>query len=213
MSNIHPSGITLAANDLAKRFNREWIFRKFTYTFLPNNTYAIKGPNGSGKSTLLQILWGQSPPTSGKVTYHEAEREVEGEKIFQTISIATPYMDLIDEFTLSEQLDLHFKLKRIRDGFTKEGLLEKMYLTNARDKQIGNFSSGMRQRLKIALAFFTESQMIFLDEPGTNLDRQAFDWYLSLLESFQSKSLIFIASNNPDEYPMVNNTIDIMAYK
>jgi ABC-type multidrug transport system ATPase subunit len=213
MSSIHSSGITLTANDLAKRFNREWIFRRLTYTFLPNSTYAIKGPNGSGKSTLLQILWGQSPPTSGTLHFQNGETQLELENIYKSISIATPYMDLIDEFTLMEQLDLHFKVKSIRGELTKDALLEKMYLTNARNKQIGNFSSGMRQRLKLALAFFTQADLIFLDEPGTNLDRQAFEWYLRLLETFHSKCLIFIASNNPDEYPVVTGTIDIMNYK
>ena len=98
------------------------------------------------------------------------------EDIYKRISIATPYMDLIDEFTLEELVQFHFKLKRLRDGLTPEAVVEKMSLQNARKKQIGNLSSGMRQRVKLGLAFSAEADIVFLDEPGTNLDKTAFQW-------------------------------------
>jgi len=197
-SNHH---FSIKVSDLSKRFNREWIFKDLSYTFDSGNTYAITGPNGSGKSTLMQVLWGQSLPTAGTLQYSAENGEVEVTEVFRHIAIATPYMDLIDEFTLDEQLDFHFKIKTIRTGFTIQDLPDIMYLGSSRNKQIGNFSSGMRQRLKLALAFYTQAEVIFLDEPGTNLDKQAFQWYLNQLEKVQPFSLIIIASNNPEEYP------------
>ena len=133
--------------------------------------------------------------------YFIESNEVEITEVFRHIAIATPYMDLIDEFTLDEQLDFHFKIKTIRAGFAIGDLPEIMYLGSSRNKQIGNFSSGMRQRLKLALAFYTQAEVIFLDEPGTNLDKQAFHWYLNQLQKVQPLSLIIIASNNPEEHP------------
>jgi ABC-type multidrug transport system ATPase subunit len=205
--------ITITTNGLGKRFNREWIFRKFNYSFEPEKIYAVTGPNGSGKSTLMQVLWGQSLPTSGTIVYHVNGNEIPVTEIFNHVSIATPYMDLIDEFTLQEQIDFHFKIKEVRDGFRRDELPEIMYLHAARKKQIGNFSSGMRQRLKLGLAFYTKADIIFLDEPGTNLDKQAFNWYLEQLQIIKPTTLIIIASNNPEEYPEAFQMINISDFK
>jgi len=122
-------------------------------------------------------------------------------------------MDLIEEFTLMEHLQFHFSMKPIRKGLTIEAALERMYLAAAHDKHISNFSSGMKQRLKLALAFFTQADILFLDEPGTNLDRQAFDWYLRQLNDVAPGCTIFIASNQEAEYPLNAQKIDITRYK
>jgi ABC-type multidrug transport system ATPase subunit len=208
-----PNVFSIKTENLSKRFNREWIFRDFNYTFTSGNTYAITGPNGSGKSTLLQVLWGQMPQSSGEIAYANQEKNVAMEDVHKHISIATPYMDLIDEFTLLEQLQFHFKLRRSYKDMNIEELLKFMYLESARDKYISNFSSGMKQRVKLALAFFTEADVIFLDEPGTNLDKQAFDWYLKYLQEVKTNKLIFIASNQPSEYTNDAVKIDILGYK
>jgi ABC-type multidrug transport system ATPase subunit len=194
------NGLTLSAKNLSKRFNREWIFRDLSFDFTSGNTYAITGPNGSGKSTLLQVLWGQVPQTSGHISYQKGNRKILVEDINTHISIATPYMDLIDEFTLEEQLKFHFRLKPIRSGITVSDLMQILYLEHARDKFIGNFSSGMKQRVKLGLAFYTQADMLFLDEPGTNLDARAFEWYLMEFKKIPP-GCVFIASNNAAEYP------------
>lgn len=194
------SPFRIAADALSKRYNREWIFRNLTYEFQAG-TYAITGPNGSGKSTLLQVLWGQVPPTSGTLQYRRGASTLPVDEVYQHVAIATPYMDLIDEFTLAEMVRFHFSLKPIRPGVTPEELPTLIRLEDARDKQLINFSSGMRQRLKLALAFYTQADVYFLDEPGTNLDSKAFDWYRSQLPTLPAHAIVIIASNNPDEYP------------
>jgi ABC-type multidrug transport system ATPase subunit len=209
----NPTPCTITVQDLSKRFNREWIFRHLDYQFISGNTYAITGPNGSGKSTLLQVLWGQIPQSSGTIHYKKGASEISADAIFRHISIATPYMDLVEEFSLAEMLNFHFKLKKLRPGYTTEDLPEIMYLEDAREKQLTNFSSGMKQRLKLAMAFYTDADIYFLDEPGTNLDRRAFDWYLTELSKLPSEALVFIASNNPQEYPPEANSLAITDFK
>lgn len=206
------SNLTLAASQLGKRFKREWIFRNFTYQF-KSGVYAVTGPNGSGKSTLLQTLWGQLLPSTGSVAYEINSKTVDIEEAYKHLAIATPYMDLIDEFTLEEQIKFHFTLKISRNKLSVDEIIGKMMLDNAREKFIGNFSSGMKQRVKLGLAFFTQAQAIFLDEPGTNLDHQAFDWYQQQLASLPNDCLVFIASNQPSEYPASAQIIDIMDFK
>jgi ABC-type multidrug transport system ATPase subunit len=205
--------LTISVNNLSKRFNREWIFRDLTYQFLPGNTYAITGPNGSGKSTLLQVIWGQVPQSAGSINYSNGSAQIPIEECFRYLSIATPYMDLIEEFTLIEMIEFHFKLKKIRPGFSSGKILETLYMQEARDKPLGNFSSGMKQRAKLALAMYTDSQAFFFDEPGTNLDQRAMEWYTNQLALLPRDAIIFIASNDAREYPGSSNVLKITDYK
>jgi ABC-type multidrug transport system ATPase subunit len=203
----------ITAEKLGKRFNREWVFRNFDFRFDQGNTYAITGPNGSGKSTLLQILWGQLPQSSGLVKYELNGKEISVTEIFRHLSIATPYMDLIDEFTLIEMVQFHFKFKKIRGNYSAEELIPRMELSHARDKHLSNFSSGMKQRLKLALAFYSDTNLIFLDEPSTNLDKKSMGWYLENLLGLPKTCTVFIASNQEHEYPADSIKLDIMGFK
>lgn len=207
------NGLTITVSHLSKRFNREWIFNDVSHQFLSGNTYAITGPNGSGKSTFLQVIWGQVPQSSGTILFKKGSTDIAIEECFRHLSIATPYMDLIEEFTLAEMLRFHFKLKKIRAGHSIEDLLHIMYLEDAHEKQLINFSSGMKQRVKLALAFYTDAEIFFLDEPGTNLDSHAFEWYIHELSLLPKKAMIFIASNDPSEYPAAATIFNLMDFK
>jgi ABC-type multidrug transport system ATPase subunit len=198
----------IVAENLGKRFNREWIFRNFSFTLEPGKTFAITGPNGSGKSTLSQVLWGQVPPTVGTLKYYDNDRVVDD--IFRHVSIAAPYMDLIEEFTLEESIRFHFKFKA--PAIPIDSMIDAIELGPSSDKKIGMFSSGMKQRLKLALAFYSQTPFLFLDEPTTNLDKDAIAWYHDNLAR-QSGRGVVIASNQEDEYPSNAVKIDLSAYK
>ena len=204
--------MTLSTENLGKRYNHEWIFRNFNYTFQPG-VYAITGPNGSGKSTLLHVLWGQLPATAGSIAYKLDEKNIPVEDIYHDLAIAAPYMELIEEFTLQEILKFHFAFKKIRDSKTLEELADMLELAHARNKRISHFSSGMKQRLKLGLAFFSDVPAIFLDEPTTNLDKQAVSWYWKYLAPLTAKSLVFIGSNLENEYPPNSIKINLLDYK
>jgi ABC-type multidrug transport system ATPase subunit len=190
----------LITEALSKRFNREWIFRNFNFQFKAGGKYVFTGPNGSGKSTMLQVLWGQTPQSSGVLKYQIDGKSLSVDDLSQHISIVAPYMDLIEEFTLVEQLEFHFKLKKIRTGISIPDLLDVMYLGQSRNKFISNFSSGMKQRLKLALAFYSQCNLLFIDEPGTNLDEIAFQWYKDQLQLIPQNVTIVMASNNTLEF-------------
>jgi ABC-type multidrug transport system ATPase subunit len=203
----------IIVKNLSKRFNREWIFKDLTFQFSSPKTYALIGPNGSGKSTLLQILWGQMLASQGSIAYENNGIELPNDQVYKNIAVATPYMDLIDEFTLLEMVQFHFRFKRIRNKLTVEELLDLFELRHASDKMISNFSSGMKQRLKLGLAFYSEADSLFLDEPTTNLDRKSIDWYHRHLEQLPEKTLVLIASNQEHEYPENAEKVDILTYK
>jgi ABC-type multidrug transport system, ATPase component len=203
----------IKTHNLGKKFNRDWIFRNLTYEFVNGTPYALLGPNGSGKSTLIQILWGQMPSSAGTIEYSNANGVIPVSDIFKSLAIAAPYMDLIDEFTLEEMVNFHFKFKTTRNGFSTQDIIGKMELGHAREKTISKFSSGMKQRVKLGLAFSSQAEIIFLDEPGTNLDKKSFGWYLENLNAIQSETLVFIASNHEQEYPSNSLKINILDYK
>ena len=202
----------LEAVNLGKRFNTEWIFRKLEFSFEPGNVYAVVGPNGSGKSTLLKILWGQLPPTTGEVRLNINGALVPASDCYQYTAIATPYMDLIEEFTLFEMIAFHFKFKKVIKNLKTDEIIARLELEGAANKHIGSFSSGMKQRLKLGLAFFSDTPLLFLDEPSTNLDESANRWYHALLSQAGSRATI-IASNQADEYPANAIKLNIMAFR
>jgi len=202
----------IEAKDLSKRFNREWIFKNLNFQFTENR-YAIVGPNGSGKSTLLQILWGQMLPSKGELSYSINNTIITADEVFKHVAIATPYLELIDEFTLTEMVDFHFHFKKPRHQKNTQELLELFELSHAHDKTIANFSSGMRQRLKLGLAFYSQTEFLFLDEPTTNLDKKAIAWYQQHLAGISAETMVIIASNREHEYPATAVKLDILDYK
>lgn len=198
--------------NLGRRFNREWIFRDINHVFSKGQQYAILGPNGSGKSTLLSVLLGNLTPSEGKLIYKD-HKEVLPENIFSSISLAAPYLDLIEEFTLQETIDFHFKFKNYQKDFDAAAVLDLLALSKAEDKPLKYFSSGMKQRTKLALAFCTDTPILVLDEPTSNLDTQGTDWYLNLVEKFTSDRLVLVGSNQNYEYEFCNYKLNISDYK
>jgi ABC-type multidrug transport system ATPase subunit len=205
--------MTVAVSNLGKRFNREWIFRGLTMEFTAGNIYAITGPNGSGKSTLMQVLWGQVPPSEGKLEFTTEAGTIPIEEAFNQLTLAAPYMDLLEEFTLREHLNFHFQLKQMTAGDSIDGLLHKLELEIAADKPIKQFSSGMKQRVKLGLALFSQSKAVFLDEPTTNLDEAAAAWYRNHLARIAPEKLVFIATNQPSDYPVGTTLLNLANLK
>lgn len=197
---------------LGRRFNKEWIFKEISYIFAQGNQYAILGPNGSGKSTLLSVILGSLTPSEGKISYL-ASKEILPEHIFSHISLAAPYLDLVEEFTLQETIDFHFKFKKYQYGLDADAVLEVLALSKAQDKPLKYFSSGMKQRTKLALAFCADTPILALDEPTSNLDVQGTDWYLELIGKYTKDRMVFVGSNQVHEYEFCTEQLNILDYK
>src|ERR1700744_2954175 len=110
----------ITLKNIVLRFNRDWIFRNIDYSFASGETYAILGPNGSGKSTLLQVLNGSLGPSTGKINYSYNDAPLAVDAVFKQVSLAAPYLELIEEFTMDEMTEFHFKFKSYRPGMTKD---------------------------------------------------------------------------------------------
>jgi ABC-type multidrug transport system ATPase subunit len=196
-----------------KKYNREWIFRGLSCTFTAGKKYAITGPNGSGKSTLLQTIAGSTVLSEGSIEYRLDDKILAPENAFTRLSICAPYLTLIEEMTALEFLAFHESFKSFMPGITPSAILEIIELTSAANKQIRYFSSGMKQRIKLAQAIFSEVPVLFLDEPCTNLDETGYALYQSLIQNYASHKLIIVSSNDKAEYHFCEEVIDIKKYK
>lgn len=205
--------LTIKAEQLGKKYRKEWIFRRVDLTLTAGTSYTFVGPNGSGKSTLLQLLTGNLPISEGKITYTLNGTVLESEHWFRQVSIAAPYLELVEELTLDELLVFHQTFKPFKAGLTSEAVAERLLLSHARHKEIKFFSSGMKQRVKLGLAFFSDAPVVILDEPTSNLDRQGAAWYHDQVRQLTPDQLLLIGSNQPEEYDFCPNVLDVMQWK
>jgi len=134
-----------------KKYNREWIFRGLSHTFIAGKKYAITGPNGSGKSTLLQTIAGSTALSEGSILYSVAGNDLAPENAFTQLSICAPYLTLIEEMTALEFLAFHESFKSFMPGITPSTILETIGLTDAANKQIRYYSSGMKQLCTLSI--------------------------------------------------------------
>lgn len=197
---------------IGRRFNREWIFRGIDFSFESGGSYAVLGPNGAGKSTLLQLIAGSLGSSEGNIHYYNAAK-IADESVYRQISIATPYLEMIEEFTLSEMIDFHFSFKSCRDKLDKKSIINILGFEKSKNKALKYFSSGMKQRTKLALAFCSDTPVLLLDEPTANLDQQGIDWYKDLVQHFTPDRTIIVCSNQPHEYDFCSSALNVMAYK
>ena len=201
----------ITLSNTGKRYNREWIFRHIDYSFLGGKKYAITGANGSGKSTLLQVIAGALTHNEGTVAMTLGNITVVEENVFRNIAIAAPYLELIEEMTANEFLAFHHQFKPL--SATKEEILFTLNLQKAAGKHIRYYSSGMKQRLKLAQAFYCTSPVLLLDEPTTNLDADGIALYQQLIAQCTQNKLVIISSNDLQEYAFCEEVIEIAQYK
>jgi ABC-2 type transport system ATP-binding protein len=223
--------------DAGKRFNRDWIFRHLNYEFSSQHHYAITGPNGSGKSTLLQIIAGAIGISEGSIRYEHTSTapspssptpsqrstapsppsvqaaEIPPDQAYRYLSLSAPYLELIEEMTSTEFLRFHQSFKPFLPSMSLPAIIDAVGLAAAAHKQIRFFSSGMKQRIKLAQALFTDTPIVLLDEPCTNLDADGIRLYQHLISEHTGGRLVIVSSNDPQEYDFCDKVINITEFK
>lgn len=205
--------MTISLSDAGKRYNRDWIFRHLTYQFEAGKSYAITGPNGSGKSTLLQVLSGNTMTNEGKIEWQLNGKVLADEKVYNHVSICAPYLELIEEMTLSEFLLFHSSFKPFLSGISMADIVDITGLAKAVNKQIRYYSSGMKQRVKLAQCIFSDTSLVLLDEPCTNLDAAGIELYHRLIATYCQNRMVVVSSNDEVEFSFCQAIINISDYK
>lgn len=204
-------------SNAGKRFNREWIFRRVDLEFNSSFSYAITGPNGSGKSTLLQCIGGMLQVSEGKIKFEEELADGSNlsadENIYRQISFCAPYLDVIEEMSFLEFLHFHNRFKTFIKNFSAAQIIEEVGLESAAEKQIRFYSSGMKQRVKLAQAIFSNTAIVLLDEPCSNLDTKGIELYHSLIEKYCRERLVIVCSNDEVEYSFCETKISVANFK
>ena len=203
----------ICLNQIAKRYQQNWIFKDLSLDIPSGTSLAILGNNGSGKSSLLRIIAAMQTATKGSITYTHNQQNIDSNSLYKQLSYAAVGMQLIEEFTLSELLSFHFSFKKSIHQLTVAEIISILDMKNVQSKLVGDFSSGMKQRIKLAQAIFSDVPVLFLDEPCTNLDETGYALYQSLIQDYASHKLIIVSSNDKAEYHFCEEVIDIKNYK
>lgn len=202
--------LQIELQDISKKYSNHFILKDFSYKFSSGNSYAVLGSNGSGKSTLIKLLSGLHSATEGTINFKRNEKAVPSDQVFNYVSLAAPWSDVVEDFTLRECISFQYKFRKILDGITVKEIISISGLETSADKFINQYSSGMKQRVRVLLAFFTQSDLLLLDEPTSNLDAAGKQWYRRLIEKYSDNRLIIVASNHlPEEYDFCKEVIEL----
>ena len=212
---MRENSLSIKLEKISKRFLSEWIFRNISLEIIPRQKIAVLGQNGSGKSTFLQSVASYQTLTSGSVEYYLNNKSVDASFHYKHLSIATPYMELIEDMTFIESIEHQKIFKPFLPELSIPEIIEISGLEkkNAR-KQIRLYSSGMKQRAKLTLAILTDAPLLLLDEPCSNLDSYAIEWYQEMIKNFASNKTIIVCSNNiTSEFKFCTSQLNIQDYK
>lgn len=205
--------MVIRLEDIGKRFGMDWIFRDVQFEFESGKAYALTGPNGSGKSTLMKIISLSMTPSKGQVRYIvPGHRNPDADEMMRTVAFAAPYISLVQDFTLEEMLQFHFRFRKMLVANTT-ALLDISGLAPHRHKQVLHFSSGMMQRLKLSLSILSDTPVLLLDEPTSNLDVKASAWYHDMIGQYAQDKIVIIGSNQPDEYSFASGQLHVPDFK
>jgi len=197
----------ICLNQIAKRYQQNWIFKDLSLDIPSGTSLAILGNNGSGKSSLLRIIAAMQTATKGSITYTHNQQNIDSNSLYKQLSYAAVGMQLIEEFTLSELLSFHFSFKKSIHQLTVAEIISILDMKNVQSKLVGDFSSGMKQRVKLAQAIFTDAPLLLLDEPCSNLDKHGIAQYQEWMATYHNNRTIIVASNDSNEYSFCKEQI------
>ncbi|MDX9750835.1 MAG: ABC transporter ATP-binding protein [Flavobacteriales bacterium] len=199
---------------IAKSFGREAVFTGVDLRIAAGSRTAILGANGSGKSTLLQLVAGAGTPTAGTIAHRLGGRPLAPALLYRHVSIAAPYLELYEELALRETIVFHARFKPLRGAPSADEVARAARLEPHLEKPVAHFSSGMKQRLKLALAILSDTPLLLLDEPGSNLDADGLQWYRDLLRAHIAGRTLLVASNRrTEEHDLCTEAIEVERFK
>lgn len=211
------STVNLKCQSLEKSFLNKVIFRNVNLDLTTGDSLAITGRNGSGKSTLLKVMANLIKPNKGKVIVTDDDKEIITDKIYMFFGMIAPYINLYDELTAYENLEFFYDLKCDKSSSDKKeylkNLLNKINLYSRRNDEVKNFSSGMKQRVKLAFAIINKPRILLMDEPRTNLDVEGIDLVYNIAEEHSKEGILIVATNEPEDTKLCKSIISIEDYK
>lgn len=204
---IDAMGISISVNSISKKYDRRFLFRDLSLVIGNGDSLCIKGPNGSGKSTLLRILAFLTPATKGTVSYSINSLEIDRSMVPGHIGFLSPQIEPYGEMTALE--NIMFALRRPLARDIVEGYLQQFGLFKHRNVAIQYFSTGLKQRLKYLISIINDPDILFLDEPGSNLDISGKNTIYAHINECKSSKIVFVATNDQVEEKLCDRIITL----
>ena len=206
----------IKCENLSKSYSGRTIFKNLSFNISTSQSLTVTGSNGSGKSTLIKVIANLIHSSKGNISVKSDNMDVPRDKWFEKTGLLSPYLNLYDELTGFENLDFFYRLKA-KDGSDSHGridhVLHKVNLYEKRNEQLKNYSSGMKQKLKLAFAVLHEPEILLLDEPRSNLDKAGIDMIYEVSAEQKEKGILIIATNDEDDKELCDNILSIEDYK
>jgi len=193
----------LVSDSLSKRFGTRKVFSEIDFDLATGDSLAVVGRNGSGKSTLVKVLLSLLRPTKGTVKFLNDDVEMDEDQFRSRISFVAPYLNLYDHLTAEE--NLKFFATVAGDNVTGkeiDQLLARVGLEGRGMDMVAGYSSGMKQRLKYAVALLNKPDFLFLDEPTSNLDEAGKKIVFDLVDEYRAGAIVIVATNEEEEYSL-----------
>jgi heme exporter protein A len=201
---------SLKVSNVCKHYSETLLFKDISFELRPGEVLAITGWNGSGKSTLLRIIAGLVRPSLGKVEMFMEDEPIPKESRRKFLGMVAPAMSLYEELTALENLEFFCKVRGIvYNRKSCLGMMERVGLTENARKLCRNYSSGMKQRLKLAQALLHNPPLLLLDEPGCNLDSKGMEVVEELISKQRQLGMTVIASNEKREVDYGDRVINL----
>jgi heme exporter protein A len=201
--------VTLTGTNLKKVFDHRTIFRDVSFSVQAGATLLITGRNGSGKSTLVKIITRVLSPTAGSVALRggAAKETVPGP---QSVGLVSPYLQLFEEFSAIENLELAMGLRGMTfDRGRAQVLLDRVGLARRKDDLVRTYSSGMKQRAKYAFALLHAPTVLVLDEPMANLDGEGIAVVRSVMNDHRAAGILVVATNDLTDVDAFDEKVDL----
>lgn len=208
--------IEINCDDLSKTYSGRTIFKNLSFKISSTQSLTVTGSNGSGKSTLIKVIANLINSSKGNITVSSDSKEIPRDKWFLKTGLLSPYLNLYDELTGYENLDFFYKLKSSDKNNIKDRIdhiLQRVNLYEKRNELLKNYSSGMKQKLKLAFAVLHEPEILLLDEPRSNLDKAGVDMIYEISIEQKKKGILIIATNDEDDKELCDRILSIEDYK
>jgi ABC-type multidrug transport system ATPase subunit len=180
----------LEVSGLGKRYGDRWLFRNLNFHLKKGDALIVLGRNGAGKSTLLKAIAGLLIPSEGQVKANVEDTRT-------GLSLSALEMSLYPALTLREHLRLAADLRGCDSR--EDELLTRIGLTHAAGLAASKISTGMKARLKLALAIQTDPKILILDEPGAGMDDAGKELVQSICAEQKERGVLILATNDQRE--------------
>jgi heme exporter protein A len=198
----------LTVSNVCKQYDQRLVLSGVSFSASAGESVVIAGANGSGKSTLLRIVCGLTTLSSGEVTWQTQEGALSPTQMLRRLGYVSPELGLYDRLSAFEHLETFARLRCLQLGpDVLSETLRRFGLGESMHRAVGEFSSGMKQRVKLALATIHSPDVLVLDEPSSNLDEDGRQLVRELIHEVARHGLVLLATNEVQEVAEYGQTV------